>query len=490
MPRFCATHGAADCRPWAETDTHRLRGVSNYEQFRPLFEKLRRGEPITVLLFGSSIAGSLGGCYHNSAEHVLQHVESMPPTYGDVKERLGCSNDGVRFGFAGALMEAINATWPHPEHILINQGWPGATLKVFTESDCVNHHTPASVDLLLMEQYLDVDLKRNTSERQGGEVERLWYQVTRRGGKQPPPTVLLHFFTWLRPSDEMSLSGCIWDLGDTCSSTPVANNCTEINWTEPDQYHQLEEMLDATAQFYGWSTLSLRNFVWSAVRDGMHTAHNQSFCEFLGRVFTDRIHPSVMGTMLYGDALIDLLARANQHVDTYPTPAPAALPVPPPRPFASGAWKASADRTCLELEKLHVERSTDWAFHSSELVNGRIVHKPGWISSSAHAEIVFKLDALDASRTNGIHVNFLRSYSTDMGIADAFCEGGCSCESVRLSGTYGTEAYQHASMVETANIHLSGKKPDGSPAICLLRFAVIESAAPGFKMKVVGISFE
>ena len=77
----------------------------------------------------------------------------------------------------------------------------------------------------------------------------------------------------------------------------------------------LEEQLDVMAQYYGWSSFSMRNFVWSALRDGMHTALGLSECHFLAALFHDPIHPSLLTAWLLGDALVQHFVDAQAHFE-------------------------------------------------------------------------------------------------------------------------------------------------------------------------------
>ena len=56
-----------------------------HPQFLPLLEKLNHGEPITVLAFGSSITGDLGGCFHTNITNVTGVIKHVPTAYLDGK---------------------------------------------------------------------------------------------------------------------------------------------------------------------------------------------------------------------------------------------------------------------------------------------------------------------------------------------------------------------------------------------------------------------
>jgi hypothetical protein len=50
-------------------------------------------------------------------------------------------------------MHAINVTWPHADHVLINNGLPGATAQTYGGGICLELNLPAQADLIIMEHH-------------------------------------------------------------------------------------------------------------------------------------------------------------------------------------------------------------------------------------------------------------------------------------------------------------------------------------------------
>ena len=130
----------APCRFWTQADLRRVRSVVHYEALRPVFAKLRAGLPVTVAAFGSSITSSYGGCYHTDVEALSARLGgALPPNFQGNKQRKECASNGAnRFGFVAHLMAALNKTWPHAGHTLVNVGVGAATLASFAHHTCLD----------------------------------------------------------------------------------------------------------------------------------------------------------------------------------------------------------------------------------------------------------------------------------------------------------------------------------------------------------------
>ena len=48
-------------------------------------------------------------------------------------------------------MMVINATFPHQDHIIINNGAPGASFGIFSNGACLENVVPKSPDLVVLE---------------------------------------------------------------------------------------------------------------------------------------------------------------------------------------------------------------------------------------------------------------------------------------------------------------------------------------------------
>jgi hypothetical protein len=110
-----------DGRFWNREALNNANVVDNYAQMGPVLSKLNAGLPITVLAFGNSITAVLGGCFHDSEERRRKGVEAVRRPDQDNL----CPAPG-EFGWLTSFMRVINATWPHPGHLLMNLAVPGA----------------------------------------------------------------------------------------------------------------------------------------------------------------------------------------------------------------------------------------------------------------------------------------------------------------------------------------------------------------------------
>lgn len=99
-------------------------GAANYGQMKRLLDKLNAGLPITVAAVGSSVVQDHGGAFHSSIDALRAAVPSPhPQIYGGVD-----GSDGtpwMQTGWLTYFMRAVNDTWPHAGHMLVNAGAGG-----------------------------------------------------------------------------------------------------------------------------------------------------------------------------------------------------------------------------------------------------------------------------------------------------------------------------------------------------------------------------
>ena len=96
-------------------------GAANFDQMRHFLGKLNRGEPVTVAAVGSSVVQDHGGSFHASLAQLRAAVASPHPyIYGDAGGAPGPA--WVQTGWLTYFMRALNETWPHPGHLLVNAG--------------------------------------------------------------------------------------------------------------------------------------------------------------------------------------------------------------------------------------------------------------------------------------------------------------------------------------------------------------------------------
>eukprot|EP00798_Chlamydomonas_sp_ICE-L_P017898 gene17898-24290_t len=54
-------------------------------------------------------------------------------------------------------MSVINKYWPHPGHLLINNGLAAATCRTFALGVCFELNLPKQADMIIMEQHVSRD---------------------------------------------------------------------------------------------------------------------------------------------------------------------------------------------------------------------------------------------------------------------------------------------------------------------------------------------
>jgi hypothetical protein len=508
----------------------------------PLLRRLDAGLPITVAAFGSSITSNNAGCFHSDVEFLRSRVDNVPLNFMLNPPRTLCAPDTFwRVGFASLFLAAVNRTWPHPHHLLLNIGMGAATLESVVDHTCLDEHTPPDVDLLMFEQYQAEKAPRTQKEPRGGvEAEKLYRQLQARrdafmvaeaaggnatAGAPPPqpepiPLFLLHYLDIVPHGPD----ACMRDWGRDCSNSgPDVCGANFAHFASPVGSVLREEHLEVMAHYYGWSSFSVRNLVAGALRDGLHTARSfASECHFLAALFADRIHGTVLLAWMMADAMVQHLVDAAAWADAAAADAggtpPAALRLPA-RPLSAGAAAPPPNRACTAAAELAVTAATHWAFHETEdaLTHAaatapgdhvaaarhaaalHTVHKPGWISDAADAALDINLTAAPgvaaaAARgaTVSVNVMYLQSYSAEMAVAALACAGACACPPASLDSRCEDRVSLHMSY--RLQVALSRPPGGGAPAggangTCLLQLRVNATAAVGgTKFKVLGLA--
>lgn len=108
-------------RFWDLSALQRASAVINYDQMRPVFSKLQSGRPITVSALGDSIVADYGGCFARDVQHLEQQ---LPYSELTMMRRMKCQGQPQN-AWLHAFMRLVNATWPHRDHLLVNNGIPG-----------------------------------------------------------------------------------------------------------------------------------------------------------------------------------------------------------------------------------------------------------------------------------------------------------------------------------------------------------------------------
>ena len=519
-----------DCRLWSQADLRRLRGATHYSGLLPLLQRLDAGLPITVAAFGSSITSNFGGCFHADIAFLRSRVENLPSNFlGNVARTMCAPDSAWRVGFASLFMAAVNRTWPHQQHLLLNIGMGATTLSSVVDHTCLDEHTPPDVDLLLFEQYQEEREPQKLGKRNGVEAERLYRQlqarrdaflaanttnnendskIAMRAPGVPIPLFLLNFMEVVGGPAET----CLSNWGKECGGPLLACSRNFTHRVSPVHSVLREEHLDVMAHYYGWSSFSVRTMVAGALRDGLHTASGMSECQFLGYLFYDHIHCTALLAWMLADAMVQHLVDAAVWADAAADAgvAPTALHLPA-EPLFPGATAAMQNRECAPAAQLAVSAARHWTFHETEEVATHIsavapeshtaaarnaaamhtVHKPGWISEAADAELDIDLMAVTgvgAAAVRGatitVTIVYLKSY-VNMTVVTLSC-AGCACPTASLDSRCEEQVSLHASHM--LRVDLRPQEHDNHSATCQLQLRVNATAANGAsKFKVLGL---
>ena len=82
---------------------------------RPFFDRLHRGDSVSIGLLGASV-GQSGGCLNQPYKRCMLYRGVHPSLDG---------YEPTRSGFLLQLFDAINRSWPHPQHAVFNAATDG-----------------------------------------------------------------------------------------------------------------------------------------------------------------------------------------------------------------------------------------------------------------------------------------------------------------------------------------------------------------------------
>ena len=507
-PAACA---GADCRPPWELqffdadfwDRARLARAAvaahSADAWLPLLAKLQAGRPIVVLAFGSSIVDGHAGCFASRATVAAAGVGALPQA---MWRSLNGSEPDARCalaGYASAFLAAVNATWPHPEHVLINAGMAGTMLGQFARDACTDGWLPMArgADLLLFETHGGPDEDAAAALR---DIERLYYETVSKlpplrnatsalAQAVPPPLVLLHMHP-IGPTLAVNGTGddgsaaCVGRFGLGCAECGGGDALAAR--LEAAAGRGVEDGLAVATRRYGWSALSFRDALLAALRDGSDTKKlNWTSCQLINAFMKDRVHPSLPGRRLLADALIQLLLQTQDAALARPECAAAGAPgVPLPlAPLSRGAW-TRPERRCTLAEQLRPRLARGWAFHETELVRNYSVHKPGWLADQPGAALEVnigstRLATLPRSARARLDVRFLVSYER-MGAARLTCVAGCICRAATL------QAHQAVARESVEGAYGVGVSQAGE---CVVRLTTLpDTASGGHRFKLIGFT--
>ncbi len=112
-----------------------------------------------------NISFPAGGCFHRDLEHMNQtvhgHMSMAEETACGMQttidgERVGMKDTDIETlplpaGWLSMIMQTINASYPHRDHILVNLGIPSHSFLMFAHHVCIEPSLPDSADLLILE---------------------------------------------------------------------------------------------------------------------------------------------------------------------------------------------------------------------------------------------------------------------------------------------------------------------------------------------------
>ena len=300
-------------RPFLLSDAQLRRSVAVDASERAMarvLSKLESGAPIRIGVLGSSVAMS-GGCQAEYQPHLrcaqfdgLQVKKRFARGYGvvddEMKGLLHNSDRPVR-GFILQLLDAINATWPHREHRVINSAVDAWTAKAI-EPCLLSNEALLNSDLLLLELG-----SQSWHSSQAAASERIVRKLLARASGPPPAMVMVTTRQWCGRSVHGLRRG----------ERPVLLRTWE----------GIEDIFASFCGAYGLACLSLRDAIF---HDVVASLPNFTVAD----VAADCLHPeqSRFGYHYMADMLIHWLKRSwRRYREGGGTPTKAI--VDPPRPL-------------------------------------------------------------------------------------------------------------------------------------------------------------
>ena len=526
----CAENRSACLRPWQAQewggeplwDRARLARAAvlstSADAWRPLLARLQTGQPVTVVVVGSSIVEGGAGCFL-SGPAALAHAGVLGMSRAS-ERRLDEHGRCANAGFAALFLAAVNATWPHPDHVLINLGRGGVDLGYWAGA-CLDSLLPtAGVDVLMFETHTAITDDAVEAQEMTRNLPLLG-RIARRQARPLPLLMLaaapfapqrlveeidpgMHPFAMQVCMDAEGGHGqrCLGGAaGDTeparrtnyvCTPEMRANLSSHVLATQ-----RLETMLVGRGWAAGWSVLSLRAAVAAGLRDGAAALLGWSECEWVNAFYRDEIHPGQLGFRVIADAMLQATVLVAQAAEATSTAAPPAMHTPlsaaqaaqPAAVFAPTVASA-AERMCTEAEQLSVTPLTPdgWRWVDSELVKGKIVWKPGWIANASGAEAELSVRTLLPGGGGGggggnvvLSLLHLTSYE-HMGVLGVSCVAGCVCEPTEL------DAHVDGGRV---SVERRGELAVSQAELCTLRLRVLDRTSSGErKWKLTGVTVD
>ncbi len=407
------------------------------------------------------------------------------------------------FGWITMFLRDINATWPHPDHLLVNLAVPGAPLHRIAQEECFDAMLSSTVDLVIMEHlpYLEPQKPGDMTTSIELILHRLHHSL---GADHPQPPVIL--FTMHRIFDDLDvdaggkerydkIDSCVRQgcqrlfyshegdplcsgvcASDSLEGLPLAGEEDGSAEVETNQFAGLNDMPS-----FSYTKL-LRQLI---ERQQASQGGGGTSCRVFASLYQDLIHPSPLGELLFADLLSDYLGgslrhflcllssltisltavRSKEYVLAHPVKAdtkqkprihPSSKVVPVLRCYVTRGGKHIVAGQQLPPKEINVTRAVGFSVVQRE--NGK--YKPGWVASETGSSLTVSI-SMDLELHGGtlrsdasIHITFLRSYA-HMGQASVSCLSGCECGTLTFEGYH----KEHWSSPTIASLDVWGFSP-------------------------------
>ena len=243
--------------------------------------KLTRGEPVTILVLGASVAQQ-GGCHEQPGARCMDYSgragSSVVLPWGRPRSR--------RFpGFLVRWFDVLNQTWPHAGHRLVNAAVDGTPMQALLP--CLLSRIPDRVDLVLLEIASMADQLRLTAIE--GVARRLLSLPA-----TPPALCFLTVPLWHSAPQTVARRVAAGRFGLRRSCTAAAG----ARWA------RVEAATDAVCHHYNVSCLSM----YRALGPNVHSSRTGFR---LDEVAADCLHPAsgTLGTEYVTDVLVHWLLQ-------------------------------------------------------------------------------------------------------------------------------------------------------------------------------------
>ncbi|KAG2490912.1 hypothetical protein HYH03_010825 [Edaphochlamys debaryana] len=524
-------------RPLLDGGVLHLGDLAHFQRF---FAKLERGERIVAVAYGSSFIHDFAGCFQTSL-HALWDLGIVPNPMlypqqgGDVRMEDFASTAPrcASGGFIEGVMASINATWPHPGHIFVNNGKGGACLTYIVEASCMSSFTPKQVDLVLL------DTVTNPCE----DMEQSAEKMVRQFMSQPSPP-LIAFLSNAHTCVGQGLLGgpcaleCLREHQGNRSAAPCQNlpdpYTTRDEQEFEDQY--VRNVHNPVALHYGIGHLNYWGIIKPLMRSPVNERLGLTKYELLYRIYKDWVHfnKDDVGTMWAADAILHWLARGQEALNrltpqersalTWTMPAPmlqsatthyttrcygltmkSALEyvkkgfAPPLDELTMSHWNQTLPGDTFEFIQISVGHNPALALPSFDIVanigwqlqmyyrtsDGWPKLKPGWVTDKPGSVLEFVVDssfAGIAAPTDKVEALFAFTKSYDhWGIAQFCCVANCTCACVEADAYVGPEG-KKTSLVHTVSLAVSQHER------CVLRAEVLQrTASDGHRFKLASV---